>query len=76
MHCLSRHRFWSWVEPTTHCFFIRSRLRQRSHAPFKYFERPVDDQATKIVDHGHASQHLQAAMVAYYGDKSVEGGAA
>ena len=36
-------------------------------------ERPVDDQATKIVDHGHASQHLRAAMVAYYGDKSVEG---
>ena len=37
------------------------------------FERPVYDQATKIVDHGHASQHLRAAMVAYYGDKSVEG---
>jgi hypothetical protein len=36
-------------------------------------ERPVYDQATKIVDHGHASQHLQAAMAAYYGDKSVEG---
>ena len=34
--CLSRHRFWSWVEPTTHCFFIRSGLRQRSRAPFKY----------------------------------------
>jgi len=32
--CLSRHRFWSWVEPTTHCFFIRSGLRQRSRAPF------------------------------------------
>ena len=35
MRCLSRHRFWSWVEPTAHCFFIRSRLRQRSRAPFK-----------------------------------------
>jgi hypothetical protein len=40
---------------------------------WRYFERPVYDQATKIVDHGHASQHLQAAMAAYYGDKSVEG---
>jgi len=40
---------------------------------WRYCERPVYDQATKIVDHGHASQHLRAAMVAYYGDKSVEG---
>src|SRR4029434_6776078 len=38
MRCLNRHRFGSWVEPTTHCFFIRSKLRQRSRAPFK--ERP------------------------------------
>jgi hypothetical protein len=36
MRGLSRHRFWSWVESTTHCFFIRSGLRQRSRAPFKY----------------------------------------
>ena len=35
MRCLSRHRFSSWVEPTTHCFFIRSRLRQQPRAPFK-----------------------------------------
>src|SRR3989442_2371108 len=40
---------------------------------WRYFERPVYDQATKIVDHGHASPHLRTAMVAYYGDKSVEG---
>jgi hypothetical protein len=40
---------------------------------WRYFERPVYDQATKIVDYGHASQHLRAAMVAYYSDKSVEG---
>lgn len=40
---------------------------------WRYFEGPVYDQATKIVDHGHASQHLRAAMVAYYGEKSVEG---
>jgi hypothetical protein len=40
---------------------------------WRYFERPVYAKATKIVDHGHASQHLRAAMAAYYGDKSVEG---
>ena len=32
---------------------------------WRYFERPVYDKATKIVDHGHASQHLRAAMAAY-----------
>src|SRR5262249_21028756 len=36
MRCLNRYRFGSSVEPTTHCFFIRSKLRQRSRAPFKY----------------------------------------
>ena len=41
MRCLSRHRFWSWVEPTTHCFFIRLRLRQRSRAPFKDYN-PIE----------------------------------
>jgi hypothetical protein len=40
---------------------------------WRYFEQPVYDQATKIVDHGHASQHLRAAMVAYYGEQSVAG---
>ncbi|MFQ5814636.1 MAG: hypothetical protein ACE5I2_15765, partial [Anaerolineae bacterium] len=40
---------------------------------WRYFDRPVYDNATKIVDHGHASQHLRAAIAAYYGDKSVEG---
>jgi len=40
---------------------------------WRYFDQPVYDHATKIVDHGHASQHLRAAMVAYYGEKSVEG---
>src|SRR5262249_23765636 len=38
MRCLSRHRCWSWVEPTTHCFFIRSRLRQQPRAPFKNYK--------------------------------------
>jgi len=40
---------------------------------WRYFERPVYDQATKIVDHGHASQHLRAAMAAYDGEQSVAG---
>jgi hypothetical protein len=40
---------------------------------WRYFDRPVYTKATKIVDHGHASQHLKAAMGAYYGDKSVAG---
>jgi hypothetical protein len=40
---------------------------------WRYFERPVYANATKIVDHGHASQHLKAGLAAYYGDKSVEG---
>ena len=40
---------------------------------WRYFELPVYDQATKIVDHGHASQHLRAAMAAYYGEQSVAG---
>ena len=40
---------------------------------WRYFERPVYANATKIVDHGHASQHLKAGLAAYYGDKSVAG---
>jgi len=40
---------------------------------WRYFDRPAYDHAIKIVDHGHASQHLKAAVAAYYGDKSVEG---
>jgi hypothetical protein len=40
---------------------------------WRYFDRPAYDQAIKIVDHGHASQHLKAAVAAYYGDKSVAG---
>src|SRR4029450_7541817 len=40
---------------------------------WRYFERPVYENATKIVDHGHASQHLRAAMAAYYGEKTVTG---
>lgn len=40
---------------------------------WRYFDRPVYAGATKIVDHGHASQHRKAGLGAYYGDKSVEG---
>ncbi len=40
---------------------------------WRYFDRPVYAHATKIVDHGHASQHLRAAMAAYYGEKAVAG---
>src|SRR5262249_48132633 len=60
MRCLSRHRFWSLVEPTTHCFFIRSRLRQRSRAPFKViagFLVPADQ---------HTSEAIHPTMGAFY----------
>ncbi len=40
---------------------------------WRYFDRPLYSEATRIVDHGHACDHLRAAMTAYYGDKSVEG---
>jgi hypothetical protein len=40
---------------------------------WRYFAQPVYDQATKIVDHGHASQHLRAAMGADSGEQSVAG---
>lgn len=40
---------------------------------WRYFDQPVYANATKIIDHGHASQHLRDAMTAYYGEKSVEG---
>jgi len=35
---------------------------------WRYFDGPKWANATKIVDHGHASQHLKAALAAYYGD--------
>ena len=40
---------------------------------WRYFDRPLYATATRIVDHGHACDHLREAMRAYYGDKSVEG---
>ena len=40
---------------------------------WRYFDRPLYATATRIVDHGHACDHLRDAMRAYYGDKRVEG---
>ncbi len=40
---------------------------------WRYFDRPLYTGAIRIVDHGHACDHLRAAMTAYYGEKSVEG---
>ncbi len=40
---------------------------------WRYFDRPLYADATRIVDHGHACEHLRAATTAYYGDQSVEG---
>jgi hypothetical protein len=40
---------------------------------WRYFDGPTWVSATKIVDHGHACQHLKAALVAYYGADSVNG---
>jgi hypothetical protein len=39
---------------------------------WRYFDGPRWTDATKIVDHGHASQHLKAALAVYDGD-SVDG---
>ena len=35
---------------------------------WRYFDGPKWANATKIVDHGHAAQHLKAGLVVYYGD--------
>ncbi len=40
---------------------------------WRYFQGPIWGLATKIVDYGHASQHLKAGLAAYYGTESVEG---
>ena len=39
---------------------------------WRYFDGPKWADATKIVDHGHAAQHLKAGLAAYYGD-TVDG---
>lgn len=40
---------------------------------WRYFEGPRWDKATKIVDAGHACEHLRNAMSAFYGKDSVRG---
>jgi hypothetical protein len=40
---------------------------------WRYFAGPTWEHATKIVDHGHACQHLKAGLAAYYGKDNVEG---
>ena len=40
---------------------------------WRYFDGPTWDQATKIVDFGHACEHLRSGLVAYYGAENVAG---
>ena len=40
---------------------------------WRYFEKPIYDDAVKIVDFGHASEHLREAMIAYKGKRSTAG---
>ena len=40
---------------------------------WRSFDRPAYAHAITIVDHGHASQHLKAAVAASYGATSVAG---
>ena len=40
---------------------------------WRYFQGPLWEDATKIVDIGHGCEHLKAALNAYYGKDTVEG---
>ena len=40
---------------------------------WRYFDKPIYKDAVKIVDFGHASEHLREAMVAYKGKRSTAG---
>jgi hypothetical protein len=40
---------------------------------WRYFDSPTWKNATKIVDHGHACQHLKTGLAAYYGTDSIAG---
>lgn len=51
----------------------RVALADGAEENWRYFDRPLYEAATRIVDHGHACDPLKEAMRAYYGDKSVEG---
>lgn len=52
---------------------IRVALADGAEENWRYFDGPVWTGATKIVDHGHACQHLKTGLAAYYGADSVEG---
>jgi hypothetical protein len=40
---------------------------------WRYFDGPTWEHATKIVDHGHACQHLKTGLAASYGADNVKG---
>lgn len=40
---------------------------------WRYFNGKIYENATRIVDFGHACEHLRTAMSSYYGEKSIEG---
>lgn len=40
---------------------------------WRYFNGPIWEHATKIVDHGHACQHLKTGLAATYGAENVMG---
>ena len=40
---------------------------------WRYFDGPTWEHATKIVDSGHACQHLKAGLAAYFGKDSLRG---
>jgi hypothetical protein len=40
---------------------------------WRYFDGPAWEHATKIVDHGHACQHLKDGVAAYFGKHNVKG---
>ena len=40
---------------------------------WRYFSGPLWEHATKVVDFGHACEHLKTALAAYYGTKEVRG---
>ena len=40
---------------------------------WRYFDRPVYEDAVKITDFGHACEHLRSAMAAFFGKKSAAG---
>jgi hypothetical protein len=48
-------------------------LADGSEENWRYFDRPLWKKATKIVDFGHACEHLKAGLAAFYGAESILG---